>query len=203
MKILEEKRAPNPRRVRVFLAEKGIEVPFEQVDIMTGAHKSANFTKLNPVQRVPVLILDDGTAISETIAICRYFEALHPEPSLFGRTPLEIAEIEMWNRRAEMHFLFPIAQCFRHLHPAMAALETPQIPAWAEANKPRVAEIIHIFDEVLKNRPFLAGDRYSTADITAMVAADFMKPARLTIPDDTIHFRRWHGTVRERPSASA
>jgi glutathione S-transferase len=187
----------------VFLAEKGIEVPFEQVDIMTGAHKSANFTKLNPVQRVPVLILDNGTAISETIAICRYFEALHPEPSLFGRTPLEIAEIEMWNRRAEMHFLFPIAQCFRHLHPAMAALETPQIPAWAEANKPRVAEIIHIFDEVLKNRPFLAGDRYSTADITAMVAADFMKPARLTIPDDTIHFRRWHGTVRERPSASA
>jgi len=203
MKILEEKRAPNPRRVRVFLAEKGIEVPYEQVDIMTGAHKTGDFTKLNPVQRVPVLILDDGTAISETMAICRYFEALQPEPSLFGRTPLEIAEIEMWSRRAEMNFLFPVAQCFRHLHPAMAELERPQVPAWAEANKPRVAGIIHIFDEALKNRPFLAGSRFSVADITALITADFMKPARLTIPDDAVHFKRWYEEVRARPSASA
>ncbi len=105
MKILDEKRAPNPRRVRVYLAEKGIAVPFEQVDIMTGEAKTAEFTALNPIQRVPVLILDDGTAIAETIAICRYFEALHPEPSLFGRTPLEIARIEMWNRRAEFNYL--------------------------------------------------------------------------------------------------
>jgi glutathione S-transferase len=203
MKILEEKRAPNPRRVRVFLAEKGIEVPYEQVDIMTGAHKSGNFTKLNPVQRVPVLILDDGTAISETMAICRYFEALQPEPSLFGGTALEIAEIEMWNRRAEINFLFPVAQCFRHSHPAMAELEKPQVPAWAEANKPRVAEIIHIFDETLKSHPFLAGNRFSVADITALIATDFMKPARLIIPDDAVHFRRWYGEMRARPSANA
>jgi glutathione S-transferase len=203
MKILEEKRAPNPRRVRVFLAEKGIEVVYEQVDIMTGAHKAEGFTKLNPVQRVPVLILDDGLAIAETMAICRYFEALQPEPSLFGRTPLEIAEIEMWNRRAEISFLFPVAQCFRHSHPAMAELEKPQVLAWAEANKPRVAEIIQIFDEALKSRPYLAGGQFSVADITALIAADFMKPARLTIPDDAGHFKRWYEEVRARPSARA
>src|SRR5262249_15739892 len=149
--------APNPRRVRVFLAEKGIKVPFEQVDITKGEHKVPAFRELNPVQRVPVLLLDDGTVISETMAICRYFEALQPQPSLFGRTPLEIAEIEMWNRRAEFNFLFTVAQCFRHSHPAMAEMETPQVPAWAEANKPRVAEIIHVFDKALSKTPFLAG----------------------------------------------
>ncbi|HZV21818.1 MAG TPA: glutathione S-transferase [Hyphomicrobiales bacterium] len=203
MKILEERRAPNPRRVRFFLAEKGISVPFEQVDITKGEHKTVEFAKLNPVQRLPVLLLDDGTAISETMAICRYFEALHPEPPLFGRTPLEIAQIEMWNRRAELNFLFAVAQCFRHSHPAMAGLETPQIPAWAEANKPRVAEIIRIFDEVLREREFLAGNSFSVADITAAVAAGFMKPARLSIPDDVPHFRQWYQRVSERPSFQA
>lgn len=203
MKILEERRSPNPRRVRVFLAEKGIAVPFEQVDIMTGAAKSAGFTALNPVQRVPVLILDDGTVISESMAICRYFEALHPEPSLFGRAPLEIAQIEMWNRRAELNFLLPVTQYFRHLHPAMAELEKPQVAAWAEANKPRAAQIIHIFDEALKKTPFLAGDRFSVADITAMIAADFMKPARLAIPDEAVNFKRWYDDVRARPSYKA
>jgi glutathione S-transferase len=203
MKILEDKRAPNPRRVRIFLAEKGIEVPFEQVDIMKGEHKTPEFTKLNPIQRVPVLILDDGTAIPETIAICRYFEALKPEPSLFGTSPTEIATIEVWNRRAEFNFFFAVSQCFRHSHPAMAALEVPQVPAWAEANKPRVAEVIRVFDEVLKHRRFIAGDRFSVADITALVATDFMKPARLTVPEDAIHFKRWHGEISARPSAAA
>lgn len=203
MKILEERRSPNPRRVRVFLAEKGIAVPFEQVDIMTGAAKSAGFTALNPVQRVPVLILDDGTVISESMAICRYFEALHPEPSLLGRAPLEIAQIEMWNRRAELNFLLPVTQYFRHLHPAMAELEKPQVAAWAEANKPRAAQIIHIFDEALKRTPFLAGDRFSVADITAMIATDFMKPARLAVPDEAVNFKRWYDDVRARPSYKA
>ncbi len=203
MKILEERRAPNPRRVRIFLAEKGIAIPYEPVDILAGAHKTPEFSKLNPVQRVPVLILDDGTAISETMAICRYFEAIQPEPYLFGRTPKELAEIEMWNRRAEINFLFTVAQCFRHTHPAMAALERPQLPEWAEANKPRVAEIISIFNEALEDRPYLAGDSFSVADITALVATDFMKPARLTIPEDAVHFKRWHREVSSRPSASA
>ena len=201
MKILDEKRAPNPRRVRVYLAEKGIAVPFEQVDIMSGAAKSAAFAALNPIQRVPVLILDDGTAISETMAICRYFEALHPEPSLFGRTPLEIAQIEMWNRRAELNFVFPVAQVFRHLHPAMAELEKPQVPAWAEANKPRVGEIIGVFDRRWRRRRFLAGDSFSVADITAAIATDFMKPARLSVPEEALNFKRWYDEVRSRPSA--
>jgi glutathione S-transferase len=203
MKILDEKRAPNPRRVRVYLAEKGIAVPFEQVDIMTGAAKTGEFAALNPIQRVPVLILDDGTAITETIAICRYFEALHPEPSLFGRTPLEIAQIEMWNRRAELNFLYPVAQVFRHLHPAMAELEKPQVPAWAEANKPRVAEIAGIFDHALAKTRFLAGDSFSVADITAAIATDFMKIARLSVPDEAQNFKRWYEEVRSRPSYSA
>ncbi len=203
MKILDEKRAPNPRRVRVYLAEKGIEVPYEQVDIMTGAAKSAEFTALNPIQRVPVLILDDGTAISETMAICRYFEALHPEPSLFGRAPLEIARIEMWNRRAEMNFLLGVANVFRHMHPAMAQLETPQIAAWAEANKPRVAWIIGVFDKALADTRYIAGDAFSVADITAAIATDFMKIARLSIPDEAVNFKRWYDEVRARTSYTA
>ena len=203
MKILDEKRAPNPRRVRVFLAEKGIHVPFEQVDIMSGAHKAADFAELNPIQRVPVLILNDGTALSESVAICRYFEAVQPDPPLFGRTPIEIGMIEMWNRRAELNFLLPVAHCFRHTHPAMAHLEVPQIPAWAEANKPRVDETIRIFDERLSATPYLAGETFSIADITAMIATDFMKPARLTIPDKALHFKRWYAQVSSRPSHKA
>ncbi len=203
MKILDEKRAPNPRRVRVFLAEKGISVPFEDVDIMSGAHKSPAFAGLNPIQRVPVLILDDGTVISESMAICRYFEAVQPEPSLFGRTPVEIGVIEMWNRRAELNFFFPVAQYFRHSHPAMAVLEAPQVPAWAEANKPRVAEIIRIFDERLSTAPYLAGEHFTVADITAMIATDFMKPARLAVPDEAKHFKRWYAQVSARPSHKA
>lgn len=203
MKILDDKRAPNPRRVRVFLAEKGIHVPFEQVEIMAGAHKLPEFAKLNPIQRVPVLILNDGTAVSESMAICRYFEAIQPAPSLFGETPIEIAHIEMWSRRAEINFFFPVAHYFRHTHPAMAPLEVPQVPAWAEANKPRIAEIIRVLDERLSASPYLAGERYSVADITAMIAADFMKPARLLIPDDAVHFKRWYEDVSSRPSHKA
>ena len=203
MKILDERRAPNPRRVRVFLAEKGIYVPFEQVDIMSGAHKSTALAEVNPVQRVPVLILNDGAAISESMAICRYFEAVQPDPPLFGKTPIQIGMIEMWNRRAELNFFQPVAQYFRHTNPAMAHLEIPQIPAWAEANKPRVAEIIRILDERLSAAPYLAGEDFSVADITAMIATDFMKPARLTIPDEALHFKRWYAQVSSRPSHKA
>jgi len=203
MKILEERRSPNPRRVRVFLAEKGIHVPFEQVEIMSGAHKSAGFAEINPIRRVPVLILNDGTVLSESMAICRYFEAVQPEPPLFGKTPIEIGMIEIWNRRAELNFFFPVTHYFRHSHPAMAELEVPQVPAWAEANKPRVADIIRIFDRRLSEVPYLAGEQFTVADITAMIAADFMKPARLPVPDDAVHFKRWYAQVSSRPSHKA
>lgn len=203
MKLYDGGRAPNPRRVRIYLAEKGIDVPKEPVDLGALQHKSAAFTALNPVQRLPVLVLDDGTAISESIAICRYFEALHPEPTLFGRGAMEIARIEMWNRRLELHLLFSVSHVFRHTHPAMKELEVPQVPAWAEANKPRIAAFLDILDRELERHPFVAGDRYSVADITGLVAIDLMKPAKLALPDELGNVRRWHKDVSSRPSASA
>ena len=203
MKLYDGGRAPNPRRVRVFLAEKGIAVPTVQVDLGKLEQKSPAFAAINPVQRVPVLELDDGTKLSESIAICRYFEELNPEPPLFGKSALEKALIEMWNRRLELHFFFPISHVFRNTHPAMAQLEVPQVPAWAEANKPRIADFLHILDRELANRPFVAGDRYSVADITGLCAVDFLKPAKLAVPEDCANVRRWHAEVAARPSASA
>jgi glutathione S-transferase len=203
MKIYETKTAPNPRRVRIFLAEKGITVPFEQVEFTDTALKSAEFSKLNPLQRVPVLVLDDGTAISESVAICRYFEELHPEPALFGKGAKERAEVEMWQRRMEMHVLFPIAQAFRHAHPAMAKFEVPQLPAWAEANKPRALEGLGVLDRQLAGSPYVAGPNYSIADITALCAVDFMRPARIQLPPEMTNIARWHAEVSARPSAKA
>jgi glutathione S-transferase len=150
-----------------------------------------------------VLVLDDGTVIAESIAICRYFEELNPNPSLFGRSAKEIAQIEMWNRRLELHFLFPVAHVFRNTHPAMKDMEVPQVAAWAEANKPRIADFLAVLDRELAGRPFVPGDRYSVADITGLVAVDFMKPAKLTVPDELKNVRRWHADLSARPSASA
>ena len=203
MKLYDGGRAPNPRRVRVFLAEKGISVPTEQVDLGTMAHKSAAFTEINPLQRVPALELDDGTILTESIAICRYFELLQPQPPLFGETPKEVATIEMWQRRMELHLLLQVGHVFRNTHPAMKDMELPQVPAWAEANKPRVMEFLGLLDRELKDRPFVAGDRYSVADITGMIGVDFMKPAKLVVPDTLANVRRWHGEVSARPSAKA
>jgi glutathione S-transferase len=203
MKLYDGGRAPNPRRVRVYLAEKGLSVPLEPVDLGALGQKSESFTAINPIQRVPVLVLDDGTIIAESIAICRYFEALHPEPPLFGRGALESALVEMWQRRLELHLLFPISHVFRNSHPAMAKMEIPQVPAWAEANKPRIAEFLRVFDRQLADNEFAAGDRYSVADITGMIAIDFLKPAKLAVPEECAHVRRWHAEVSARPSAGA
>ena len=202
MKILQTKTAPNPRRVRIFLAEKGIEVPYEEVDIIKGL-KTPEFTRLNPFQRVPVLVLDDGTSISETMAICRYFEETRPEPALFGTGAKQRAMVEMWNRRMELGLLFSVAQAFRHLHPAAAPLEVPQVAAWGEANKPRALEILQFMDEELGKHRFIAGEDYSVADITALVAVDFAKPARVQRPDGLKNLGRWHEEVSARPSAKA
>jgi glutathione S-transferase len=203
MKLYDGGRAPNPRRVRVYLAEKGIAVPMEQVDLGAMAQKSAAFTAINPLQRVPALELDDGTIITESIAICRYFEVLQPEPPLFGVGAKEAAIVEMWQRRVELHLLWPVSQVFRHSHPAMKAMEVPQVPDWAEANKPRVLEFLSLLDGELKGRRYIAGDRYSVADITGLVAIDFMKPAKLAVPDTLGNLKRWHAEVSARPSAQA
>jgi len=203
MKLYDSGRAPNPRRVRIFLAEKGVSVPAEQVDLAAGEHKSEAFTALNPLQRVPVLALDDGTVIAESMAICRYFERLRPEPPLFGRGPREEALVEMWNRRMEIHLLGAVSNVFRHSHPAMRELESPQLPEWAEVNKPRVLEFLDILDAELQNQLFVAGDHFTVADITGLVAVDFMKPAHLALPEELVNVRRWHAQVAARPSAKA
>lgn len=203
MKLYDFGMAPNPRRVRVFLAEKGISVPTEQIDIGAGRHKSPEFTAINPLQRVPALALDDGTIITESIAICRYFEALRPEPALFGRGAKDVALVEMWNRRAELHLLGPVASVFRHLHPAMKELEVPQIPEWGEANKPKAIEFLRLLDSELAEREFAAGDAYSVADITGMIAIDFMKPARIKVPEECTNVLRWYAALTSRPSATA
>ncbi|MBN9038569.1 MAG: glutathione S-transferase [Rhizobiales bacterium] len=203
MKLYDGGRAPNPRRVRIFLAEKGIEVPLAPVDMGALGHRSAEVTGLNPLQRLPVLVLDDGTVLTESIAICRYFEELHPQPPLFGTGALGRALVEMWQRRMELNLLMPVAQAFRHIHPAMVEWEVPQVAEWGEANKPKAVEFLSILDRELAGREFVAGDAYTVADITGLVAVDFMKPARIELPAGLSNVRRWYDTVKARPSAAA
>jgi glutathione S-transferase len=203
MKLYDGGRAPNPRRVRIFLAEKGIAVPTEPVDLGALEQKTQAYAQINPLQRVPALVLDDGTIITESIAICRYFELLHPQPPLFGTGALEQALVEMWNRRVELHLYLPVSYVFRHLHPAMKTTEVPQVAPWGEANKPRVLDFLPILDRQLEGRPFIAGENFSVADITALVAVDFMKPAKLAVPPEHRNILRWHAEASARPSAKA
>lgn len=203
MYIIETQTAPNPRRVRIFLAEKNIEIEYKQRDLMAEELKTAEFTRLNPWQRVPILVLDDGRIIAETVAICRYFDELQPEPSLMGRDAYTKAHIEMWQRRVELGLFNHVAQVFRHLHPKMAHLETPQVFDWGEANKPKVADALRLLDDRLATSRFLAGDDYTIADITAFVAIDFMKPAKLAMPDGLLNIARWYASIATRPSSTA
>jgi glutathione S-transferase len=203
MKIIETRSAPNPRRVRMFLAEKGLVVPFEEQALTPEVLQSPAFTRLNPMQRVPVLVLDDGTAIAETMAICRYFEEIHPNPPLMGRTAIEKATIEMWQRRVEFGLFGCVAAVFRHLHPKMADLEVPQVPAWGEANRAKVAAHLEIVDQQLAAMPFVAGQDFSVADITLFVTIAFMKPAKLPPPVDFPNVSGWYARVAARPAASA
>ena len=203
MKLYDLKNAPNPRRVKIFLAEKKISLPTEALDIEAREHLTPGFLARNPLGKLPVLELDDGTVLCESIAICRYFEELHPEPPLFGTGALERARVEMWQRRLEFGLLGTVAAVFRHLHPAMAEMEVPQVAAWGETNKPRVIEFLRFLDGELADRRFIAGDRFSIADITGLVGLDFMKPAKLSLPDELANVRRWHAELAARPSAQA
>ena len=203
MKIVEDSRAPNPRRVRIFLAEKGISVACEQIDIMKQEHKQPDRRADNPFTRVPYLVLDDGTVIAETMAICRYFDALQPEPHLFGDTAVERGGVEMWQRRMELNFLLPVAHAFRHSNPRMAELEVPQVAEWSDANFVRANEMLDFLDGELATRRFIAGERYTVADITALCTVDFMRVIRMSIADRHAGLRRWHDEVSARPSAVA
>ena len=203
MILYDTKVAPNPRRVRIFLAEKGIEVPMTQVDLGKGEHKQADYSRINTLQRTPSLVLDDGTVITESVAICRYFEELQPEPNLFGKGALGCALVEMWRRRAELHLMMPTAMVFRHTHPAMAAMENPQIPQVAETNRPRVLDFLKVLDERLAQTRWLAGDDFSIADIDGLVGMDFLRLARIQLPAELTNVARWHADLSARPSAKA
>jgi glutathione S-transferase len=203
MKLFDGGRAPNPRRVRIFLAEKGISVPLVAVDMAALEHKREAISSRNPLMRLPVLELDDGTILTETIAICRYFEELQPQPVLFGTGALGKAVVEMWQRRVEQNLFGAVAAAFRHIHPAMKEWEIPQVPEWGEVNKPKAVDFMRILDRELATREFVAGDAYSVADITGLCALDFMKPARIAIPEELTHVLRWHQALKSRPSASA
>lgn len=201
MKIYDGGRAPNPRRVQIFLKEKGLSIPAQQLDLNLHEHRTPEMAAKNPAQTVPFLELDDGTIISETIAICRYLEELHPEPCMFGDTPLKRAQVEMWNRRVEFGFFLRVAQSFRHLHPGAAVLEGEQIPDWGRKNQVLAVDYMKILNDQLAGNKFIAGDAFSVADITALVAAQFLKPARVAIPEEGFeHLNRWFSEVSERPS---
>lgn len=202
MKLYDTTMAPNPRRVRIFLAEKGITVPMEQVDLGAMAHTSEAFKKKNPLMRVPVLELDDGTMISESMAICRYFEELQPEPPLFGRDPKEKALVEMWNRRMELNVYGTVAASFRHTNPNMAHREQ-QVAEWGQLNLSRVPAMFDFIDESLAGKKYLAGDAYSVADITALCAVDFAKVVKVRIGEGQKNLARWYADVSSRPSAKA
>lgn len=201
MKLYDGGRAPNPRRVQIFIKEKGIEIESQQLDLNALEHRSPEIAAKNPMMTVPFLELDDGTIISETIAICRYLESLYPEPSLFGKDALEQAIVEMWNRRVELGFFMRVAQSFRHLHPGGAVLEGEQVPDWGRKNQKLAMESLAVLDAHLSNSRFIAGETFTVADITAIVGAQFFKPARLEVPEEGCdHFKRWYAEVSARPS---
>jgi len=203
MLLYDGGRVPNARRVRMFLAEKGISVPMTPVDLGRKEHKTEAFSALNPLHRVPVLVLDDGTVLTESVAICRYFEEIQPDPPLFGVGAKERALVEMWQRRLELELFFPIAHVFRHLHPAMADFEVPQVPAWGEANRAKAVAYMRQLDENLEKAEFVGGDRFTIADITGFVALEFTKAGKVDIPAELSSLRRWHAAIAARPSARA
>lgn len=203
MKLYDGGRVPNARRVRVFLAEKGITLPVESVDLGKNEHKTSGFSALNPLQRLPVLQMDDGSILTESIAICRYFEELQPEPPLFGTDMRSRAEVEMWQRRLELELYLPAAFVFRHTHPAMATYEVPQVKEWGEANRDRIEQFLGVFDAHLEGRSFVVGETLSVADITGYIAIDFFKAGRIPPPEKHANVMRWFAAMTARPSARA
>ena len=204
MKLYDMQMAPNPRRVRVFLAEKGIDnVELVPVDISKREHKSDGYMAgVNRMGQVPTLELDGGSHISESMAICRYFEEIQPDPPLFGRDAKEKAEVEMWSRRAELNIMTCVAAGFRHTSDFFKGLED-QVPAWGELNKGKAPERFTWLDGVLADREFVAGANYSIADITALIGVDFARVVGLKVTDEWPNLARWHGAMSARPSAKA
>ncbi|WP_315784383.1 glutathione S-transferase [Bradyrhizobium sp. SZCCHNPS1003] len=209
MRLYDSATAPSPRRVRIFLAEKGLTIPTVQLDLRAGEQFRPEFRALNPQCTVPVLKLDSGAAITDIIAICRYVEELHPEPALMGRNAEERAVIECWVRRIEWDGIYAIQEAFRNSAPGLESRALPgplpleQIPALAERGRLRVAHYFAWLDARLADHAFVCGPDFTIADISAMVTVDFAARAKLDPPDHLRHLKRWYGEVSSRPSAKA
>lgn len=209
MKLYDFKAAPNPRRARIFLVEKGIEIETEQVDLREKQQFSDAYKAINPRCTVPALVLDDGTVLTEALAICRYFEELQPEPALFGRTPLERALVTMWEQRALLDGLSAVGEALRNHskffagHALTGSKAYEQIPALAERGRARALQFWEELDGQLANGEFVVGDAYTMADINAQVMVDFAQWIKLDVPEELGNLRRWHAQVSERPSAKA
>ena len=205
MQLIVSPRAPNPRRVLMFMHEKGIAgVEQVTVDLNAGEHQSAAYRAKVPVARVPALELPDGRVLSETRAICSYLEGLHPEPNLMGEGFDERAFIEMHDRRVEWYWLLPIANCVRHTHPGLAALEQPQFPDFGRSQGQKVRESARWLDEALARQPWVAGERFTIADITAFCALEFARLMKFSAgAEGFAALQAWRDRVAARPSAQA
>jgi len=202
MKIYDFTGAPNPRRVRVFLAEKGINVPLVQVNLATADNRKPEFLKINPLGGVPVLELDDGTHIAESVAICRYFEETKPEPRLMGVDAKDKAVVEMWNRRMEFEVLMMTAGAFRNTSDFFKG-RIPQVKEYGEICRSAAVKRLEWIDTVLADREFIAGPRYTIADITALIGIDFGRLTGIKVQENQKNLARWHQAVSSRPSAKA
>lgn len=195
--------APNPRRVHIFLAEKGIAIRQQRLSLRKGEHKSPEHLARNSLGQVPVLELEDGTCISESISICRYLDALHPDPPLFGDSPLDRAKIDMALRRVEFQLMAPVGLFWAHAHPLTAKL-VRQHPEFGESNRARYDRIARWLDaEMADGRPHIAGEAFTIADIAALTTIDFATFIGLPLPEDCARLLQWHGRVMERPSTKA
>jgi glutathione S-transferase len=202
VKLYDSAIAPNPRRVRVFLAEKGIEVPTVSIDIVKAENRQPAFLLKNPLGGVPVLELDDGTTLSESTAICRYFEEVQPDPPLMGTDARDRAIVEMWLRRIEFEVAFPIMQTFRNTHDFFKD-RIPQVAEWGTVCRKQALEQLAWLDGEMADRPFVAGDRYTIADITLLIGVDFGRVSDIRIDPEHKNLTRWYGEVSSRPSAKA
>jgi glutathione S-transferase len=202
MKIYEASTAPNARRVRMFLAEKGIDMEYVQLDIGGGENLNAEMREKNVTTKIPFLELDDGTHLGETMAICRYFEELHPETPLLGTNPLQKAQIEMWQRRAEFYFLVPVGMCFQHTTGYFKDRMNP-IAAWGEESGKNAVAFLDVLDAQLADNTYLAGEEFSVADITLLCTLDFARVMKIKLQDKHTNLQRWYELVSNRDSAKA
>ena len=195
--------APNPRRVRIFMAEKGIKIATELLSIPGGEHKSEAFRAINPLGQVPALKLDDGDVITESVSICRFLEALNPDPPLFGTGPRGVAEVDMWLRRVELRLMIPVGMVWLHTHPFTARVVKPQYPEFGETQRARALTVMREIDSALGDRQWLAGKNFSIADIVLLTTIDFATWIGLPMPDDVPALSAWHARASARPSAAA